>query len=712
MGWFVAVATVVSLGFSGMVGMNSVTADPPSTVVASASDSTSVALSASSSTSAGSTGFDPGYIIDDSKFFNPNAMTQGDIQAFLNSKVASCAPGYTCLKDYTETTRTIAGDPMCSTYQGAANESAATIIWKVAQSCGISPQVLLVTLQKEQGLVLDTAPSSYSYRSAMGAGCPDTGTCDANYYGFFNQLHYGAYLFKRYTQPVGTGAGTAYPTRFDLAYPVGQTTPILYSPNSCGSSPVYVANQATHALYIYTPYQPNQAALNNLYGPGDVCSSYGNRNFWVYYRDWFGPTTGADQPIGNVDSISTDSTGTTVSGWSLDPNTPDPISVQVAVDGGTPTTVLANVPRADVQAAYPGTGPLHGFSTTLDLTDGTHSVCVYGINVGVGANSLIACRLTTVHRTLPFGSIDSATADESGAHLIGWAADPNSTAPIWMHVYVDGVYYNGYLANGTRVDVTAANPELGTQSGFDITLNLPAGQHAICVYGINVGAGQNTQIGCTTQMLPTRTPIGYVDSLTASEGAIDLSGWTLDPSVAASTVVHVYIDGAFANGYAASSPRSDIAAAFPLVGANHGFHIHAPASAGQHTVCVYGLNVEADKHRQLLCSTITVPPVIAIGHLDSVAGGTGDVIANGWTLSPDSSDSTWTHVYVDGNFAFGYYADGVRADVAAAYPANGANHGFQIAVAEAPGPHTVCVYGWTVALDRVSLLGCQVAVAK
>ncbi|MFZ1523014.1 MAG: hypothetical protein WAS94_03260, partial [Candidatus Saccharimonadales bacterium] len=39
-----------------------------------------------------------------------------------------------------------------------------------------------------------------------------------------------------------------------------------------------------------TPYRPNQAALNNLYGTGDGCSAYGNRNFWRFYTDWFGST--------------------------------------------------------------------------------------------------------------------------------------------------------------------------------------------------------------------------------------------------------------------------------------------------------------------------------------------------------------------------------------------------------------------------------------
>lgn len=704
MGWVFAVVAAVSLLGSGMAATDSSVPAASSTVLAS---------SVSSAAAATSSGFDPGYIIDDSKFFNPNAMSASDIQAFLNSRVPSCAGGYTCLKSYTETTRTIAADPMCSSYGGAPNESAATIIWKVAQACGISPQVLLVTLQKEQGLVMKSAPSQSDYLHAMGAGCPDSGTCDVNYYGFFNQVHYGAYLMKRYTEPPGTGPGTSYTTRFDQYYSVGQTTAILYSPNSCGSAPVYVANQATHALYLYTPYQPNAAALANPYGTGDVCSSYGNRNFWVYYRDWFGASTGADQPVGSIDYITTDATGTTVAGWSLDPNTPDPISVQVGVDGATPTTVLANVPRSDVQAAYPGTGLLHGFSTTLTIADGDHSVCVYGVNVGVGANSLIGCRLVSVHRNLPFGSIDVAYSDEGGAHLIGWAADPNTTAPIFLHVYVDGTFFSGYSTGISRTDILSVYPQLGTQSGFNITLNLPAGQHSICVFGLNVGDGQNNQIACTTQTVPTRTPLGYVDSLAASPGggAFDISGWTFDPSSTASTVVHVYVDGSFVGGYGAGSPRADIAAAFPGEGANHGINAHVVVPPGQHSVCVYGLNIQADKHLQLACQTVSVAPVIAIGHLDALTGGVGQITADGWTLSPDSSSSTWTHVYVDGVYATGAGADIPRSDVAAAYPANGLNHGFHIVITLPGGPHTVCVYGFTASYDRASLLGCQAAVA-
>jgi hypothetical protein len=235
--------------------------------------------------------FRAGNIIADELFFNPNTMNVAEIQAFLNAKVPTCTTGFTCLNNFTQSTFTIEATPMCATYAGVSNETAATIIYRVAQACGISPKVILVMLQKEQGLVTSTAPSAGRYRSAMGAGCPDTAACDTNYYGFFQQVHYGSYLLKRYTQPPGTGAGTPWSTRYDLWRPVGQVSPLRLHPNpDCGTTPVLIENQATHSLYIYTPYTPNPAALSAGYGIGDVCSSYGNRNFFNFYTDWFGST--------------------------------------------------------------------------------------------------------------------------------------------------------------------------------------------------------------------------------------------------------------------------------------------------------------------------------------------------------------------------------------------------------------------------------------
>ena len=227
--------------------------------------------------------FNAARIIDDSTFFNKNTMNTADIQNFLDAKVPSCRAGYTCLKNYSQSFSSQAADSFCGGITGGT-KSAANIIFDVAQACNVNPQTILVTLQKEQALVTDTWPEDIQYRSAMGFGCPDTAACDSQYYGFFNQVYRGARQFRKYV---------AQPGNFN--YAAGRTSFISYQANtpSCGGTNVAIQNGATAALYNYTPYQPNAAALNNLYGTGDSCSAYGNRNFWRLFNEWFGPTTGA-----------------------------------------------------------------------------------------------------------------------------------------------------------------------------------------------------------------------------------------------------------------------------------------------------------------------------------------------------------------------------------------------------------------------------------
>lgn len=230
--------------------------------------------------------FQPGNIISDAVFFNSSTMNAANVQDFLNVKGAGCTAGeMPCLKDYvTSTPSTPLENGLCAAMPATTASTAAQIIARVATACGINPRVLLVTIQKESSLVTRSAPTRQNYNTATGFACPDTAPCDAQYYGLFNQVYRMARQFKVYT---------ANPTRY--GYQKGRYNTILFNPNTaCGSSPVYIQNQATANLYIYTPYQPNAAALANLYGSGDACSTYGNRNFWRIFSDWFGsPTTGS-----------------------------------------------------------------------------------------------------------------------------------------------------------------------------------------------------------------------------------------------------------------------------------------------------------------------------------------------------------------------------------------------------------------------------------
>ena len=247
-----------------------------------------------------SSGFNAGRIVDDSVFTNKSSMSVDAIQSFLNSKVTACdtsgsqqsemnnngVPDYNsngsiqrwewgkykynqttfpCLRDYKQN-----------------NVSSAQLIYNASQNYSINPQVLIVLLQKEQGLITDTWPLDIQYRSATGYGCPDTAACNSQYYGLANQINWAAKMFR---------AILDNSPNWYTPYVLGDNY-IQYNPNSsCGGSTVTIQNRSTQALYNYTPYQPNQAALDAGWGTAN-CGAYGNRNFYLYFTNWFGSVYG------------------------------------------------------------------------------------------------------------------------------------------------------------------------------------------------------------------------------------------------------------------------------------------------------------------------------------------------------------------------------------------------------------------------------------
>ena len=650
-------------------------------------------------------GFTPGNIISDGVFTDKNTMSEAQIQAFFNSKVASCQAGYTCLKDFKITSVTRPADAYCSGYTGAANESAARIIYRVAQACNINPQVLIVMLQKEQGLITHTWPSDWRYNIALGQGCPDTAPCDPNYIGFFHQIYGAARQMQIYMEG-----------RWFQWYAPGKTWNILYNPNAnCGSAPVYVANKATSALYYYTPYQPNAAALNAGYGTGDACSAYGNRNFYNYFTDWFGSTQGAkDDPIGVVESIESLPGEFRVRGWALDPNSNESIGVHFYVNG-TGYARVANADRPDVGAAYPGKGNAHGFDVRIPATDaGSVRICVYGINVGAGGNSTLRCDDAVGRTGSPVGSLESAVGVDGGVDIAGWALDPDTASSISVHVYV-GSSATAIIASRSRTDVRAQYPLYGDAHGFGAKITAPAGPQTVCAYGINVGAGSNALIGCATVTVPPatdpgRVPVGHVESMTAGPGGATISGWAYDPDTTDPIGIRITVDGV-AKNYRADKDRPDFGAAYPSMGSRHGFNEFVSMTVGSHQVCVHALNNGKGGDSLVVCSTVKVTaPVdqgrVPGGFVESIVPGAGGATVTGWAFDPDTTDPIQVHIYVDGA-GKSYTADKARSDVAASYPGAGPRTGFSEFVPMSVGTHQVCVYAINNGAGGNTTVSCQ-----
>lgn len=647
-----------------------------------------VGPTANTAQAANAADFNPGYIISDEVFFNQGAMSEAQIQAFLVAKVPNCVGGRgaPCLKSWVGPSSDKPGKAgHCSAIAGRASETASSVIYRVAQACRINPQVLLVTLQKEQGLVTQASPSEGQFKIAMGFGCPDTAPCDTAYYGFFNQIYKAAWQFRQYTyDPKG------------WRYRIG-AIPVQWHPNSgCGAPVVQIANQATANLYNYTPYQPNAAALANLAGTGDACSSYGNRNFWRFFTDWFGPTTGPVSPFGNVEIVSSGIGAVRVAGWAIDPSSRESIAMHVYV-GGVGHAIPANLPRTDVEAHYPNYGASHGFDVQLPARGGSQQVCVYGMNVGPGANSLLGCWPVEVPTGSPIGVL-AASASGNDITASGWAIDPDTKNPIRVHVYANALGV-GTMADLRRDDVAAYFPAYGALHGFSTGVTVPDGQYQVCAYGINVDGGGNSSLGCVQVTVGPpgsalseqgRAPSGRLDSASFGPGGITASGWALDADVAVSIPVHVYV-GAVGASVMADGARPDLATHFPEHGIQHGFSRLVMAPPGQHNVCAYAINTGAGGNSSLGCSIVTVPSSTPFGNVEQVTGGVGSVNVSGWAINRLSVTPVPIHIYV-GAAGFAVPAGGIRSDVGAAYPSYGANHGFAASIPAATGTHRVCIY--------------------
>jgi hypothetical protein len=182
--------------------------------------------------------FNPNYIISDSEITNYSSMSFNDIDNFLKGKNSY-------LKQYS-----------CQNPDGKIM-TAAEIIYDRATTNKVNPRFLLALLQKEQGLIEDSNPTQSQLNWATGYGCPDGGGCNSRWQGFWKQVNSASLQFRDYLDNPHL-----------YTYKAGQT----YTFTNTGREPttITLANQATAALYNYTPHVYN-----------------GNYNFYKIWQRYF-----------------------------------------------------------------------------------------------------------------------------------------------------------------------------------------------------------------------------------------------------------------------------------------------------------------------------------------------------------------------------------------------------------------------------------------
>jgi hypothetical protein len=205
-------------------------------------------------------------------------------------------------------------------------------------------------------------------------------------------------------------------------------------------------------------------------------------------------TVPSGPPIGSLDVVSASPGWVSAAGWALDPDTAASIPVHVYVDG-VGVAVTADGSRPDIAGVFPGYGAAHGFGAGVAASPGAHTVCAFGIDASGSGNSLLGCRVVTVPGGSPFGSLDVVVGGSGQVTAAGWAIDPDTSASIPVHVYI-GLAGTALTADGARPDVAGAVPGYGSAHGFSATLAAGRGPTVVCAYGINVGAGANSLLGC------------------------------------------------------------------------------------------------------------------------------------------------------------------------------------------------------------------------
>jgi hypothetical protein len=442
--------------------------------------------------------------------------------------------------------------------------------------------------------------------------------------------------------------------------------------------------------------------------PGDYAYNRMNQIRALVTQRMVSPPGGS--PIGNLEDFSISGSTVSVSGWILDPDYPaGVIDLAILVDGNTGVHLPASQNRPDVAAAVPGAGPAHGFQGTYTLSKGKHNVCAVAVNAAPsGLNTWMACKTMTATAppmppsTVPFGNVEWVSLAGRTISAQGWTIDPDAlTSPLDVHVYVNDGWGGLLVAKGTRTDVGAAYPAAGPAHGFtwSTTVSTP-GDYTVCLFAINKNAGNdNTKLGCSTVTVPATSwdPQGNADSVTVRGRSAEVSGWAIDLDDAPRPVlVHIYLDGRYAGQFTAGGPRPDVGQFFSGAGNAHGFSAAVDVAPGAHTICAYAINVgHGASNPSLGCLPVSVDATSwnPMGSLDWIDASNGTVRAGGWAWDPDrGTGPTDVHLYLDGGWAGAVTAAGDRPDVAAAYPAAGAAHGFWATVSVPAGRHQLCAY--------------------
>ena len=207
------------------------------------------------------------------------------------------------------------------------------------------------------------------------------------------------------------------------------------------------------------------------------------------------------KPLGAFEALTrvTGSSDLRVKGWALDPDTLEPITVRVTLDGVAAGTLTADTARTDIGATYQPWGDDHGIWAKVSASDGEHTLCLTAVNVGGGSNVQLGCKLIiAVHPVAPSTPRNVAAVAGYGGAEVTWTKPTSDGGAPWTKYVV--------VSDPGAVKVTVGP----TETSATVLGLKPSTSYTFTVRAVNVAgasrAGTSTSVKTQASPPPQTTP--------------------------------------------------------------------------------------------------------------------------------------------------------------------------------------------------------------
>lgn len=301
----------------------------------------------------------------------------------------------------------------------------------------------------------------------------------------------------------------------------------------------------------------------------------------------------------------------------------------------------------------------------------------------------------------PTGVLEQLRSSGSTVTATGWAAEHGTGGATSVRLTTAGRSVVA-ATNKARPDVVAAHPSFNGTSGFSVSVkNVPPGLQDACVTALSSGKGKAKSLGCRTVRVADPagvSPDGRIDTARAFTGRVQVGGWARDPDGSGRPVATLTVDG-----------RS----IFTKATANGRFWFDVRGiKEGTRRMCVVVRNTGAGRDVRVDCRYMVISGGSPTGTFDGFSQKGDKARVWGWALDPGAPGPSQIRITYDSWASTTIVADRGRADIARAFPGEGAAHGYTFEVTIPRGAHTLCATAINRGAGSDTLLGCRQVIVK